>query len=356
MGNSGRDPYWMASVRREIIDHPAAESAIQDECTICHMPMMRYEAKLAGGKGTVFDHLPPDPDKLSDRLAEDGVSCTVCHQIQGDNLGKPESFVGGFKIDETTPWGKRKIFGPFDINAGRKTIMRSSSSFEPTENAEVIRSAQLCATCHTLLTKALDAQGQAIGELPEQVPYQEWLHSDYKNAQSCQSCHMPVVQHDVAVSSVFGEPQSGVSRHVFVGGNFLMQQMLNRYRDELHVTALPNELSAAAEGTVRNPAIQFGTGIDRLRAAERRTAGSGSFDPQPHRPQTAHGVPLPPRVAALDGARPQPARHLRIGRAASGWPHRGQRQRRRSRALRASLHPDHQPRPGTDLRRNSGGP
>jgi hypothetical protein len=252
MGNSGRDPYWMASVRREVTDHPAAQSNIEDECTICHMPMMRYEAKLAGGKGTVFNHLPSDPDKLSDRLAEDGVSCTVCHQITGENLGTPESFVGGFKIDETTPWGKRHIFGPYDIDAGRRTIMRSSSSFEPAENEEVIRSAQMCATCHTLFTKALDSQGKQIGELPEQVPYQEWLHSRYKDAQTCQSCHMPVVQHEVNIASVFGEPQAGVSRHVFVGGNFLLQQMLNRYRSELQVTALPNELGAAADNTIRN--------------------------------------------------------------------------------------------------------
>src|SRR3954466_3248553 len=34
MANSGRDPYWMAAVRRETIDHPAAAAMIQDECTI----------------------------------------------------------------------------------------------------------------------------------------------------------------------------------------------------------------------------------------------------------------------------------------------------------------------------------
>src|ERR1700760_2118826 len=34
MGNAGRDPYWMASVRRELMDHPTATAAIEDECTI----------------------------------------------------------------------------------------------------------------------------------------------------------------------------------------------------------------------------------------------------------------------------------------------------------------------------------
>ena len=112
--------------------------------------------------------------------------------------------------------------------------MKSSSTFRPTEGKQ-IRSSELCATCHTLLTKALNAQGEVIGELPEQVPYQEWLHSDYKDKQSCQSCHMPVVQQDVPITKVFGEPRAGFSRHVFVGGNFFMQRLLNQYRGDLGI-------------------------------------------------------------------------------------------------------------------------
>ncbi len=251
MGNSGRDPYWMAGVRRETIDHPTAAAAIQDECTICHMPMMRYEAKLAGGEGTVFEHLPPDPDKLSDRLADDGVSCTVCHQATDANFGKRESFVGGFKIDEKTPEGERHIYGPFEPTKGHTTIMKSSSAFQP-QQAPHIRASELCATCHTLLTQALDAQGKPIGELPEQVPYQEWLHSDYKETRSCQSCHMPVVDEDVPASSVFGEPRSGVARHTFVGGNFFMQRLLNKFRNDLSIKALPQEMNQAVNRTIEH--------------------------------------------------------------------------------------------------------
>jgi hypothetical protein len=44
MANSARDPYWLAGVRRETIDHPAARAAIEDECSICHMPMARHES------------------------------------------------------------------------------------------------------------------------------------------------------------------------------------------------------------------------------------------------------------------------------------------------------------------------
>jgi hypothetical protein len=249
MGNSGRDPYWMAGVRREMIDHPTATALIQDECSICHMPMMRYEAKLAGGEGQAFAHLPPDLGRLDDRLADEGVSCTVCHQITDVNFGTRASFVGGFKIDEKPVGGERHVFGPFEIDKGRTTIMHSSSSFTPKESKH-IRASELCATCHTLLTQALDSQGKVVGELPEQVPYQEWLHSEFKTTRSCQSCHMPAVKEKVPITTVFGEPREGFARHTFVGGNFFMQRILNRFRTDLGTPASPQEMDAAALRTI----------------------------------------------------------------------------------------------------------
>src|SRR6187551_3532982 len=48
MANSARDPYWQAGVRRETIDHPQAKAAIEDECSKCHMPMARYQARFEG--------------------------------------------------------------------------------------------------------------------------------------------------------------------------------------------------------------------------------------------------------------------------------------------------------------------
>ena len=41
-----------------------------------------------------------------------------------------------------------------------------------------------------------------------------------------------------------------MKRHVFVAANFFMQRMLNRYREELEVSALPQELTSAADYTV----------------------------------------------------------------------------------------------------------
>ncbi|PWT99414.1 MAG: hypothetical protein C5B51_27170 [Terriglobia bacterium] len=250
MANSGRDPYWQGSVRRESIDHPESLKAIEDECSICHMPMARYTAKLEGHEGQVFSHLPFDTGKPEDKLAADGVSCALCHQISKQKLGTRESFVGGFVLDTPDAKDQRPVYGPFKIEQGQTRIMRSSTGgFRPTES-DHIRQSELCATCHTLITTALGPGGKVIGELPEQMPYQEWLHSVYREKQSCQSCHMPVVKEDVAIAKVLAKPREGFSRHIFVAANFFMQRMLNRYRADLGVEALPQEFSNAADRTV----------------------------------------------------------------------------------------------------------
>jgi len=251
MANSSRDPYWQASVRRESLDHPESQSAIEDECAVCHMPIPRYEAKLRGKRGEVFSHLPFSADDERGRQAADGVSCSVCHQIGRQRLGTPESFNGGFVIDAPPGPDERPEYGPFEIEPGHRRIMLSSSEgYLPTQS-DHIRQSELCATCHTLLTQALGPNGAVIGRLPEQVPFQEWLHSDFRNTQSCQQCHMPAVSEPAPITRVFGTPRDGVARHTFVASNFFMQRMLNRYRDSLEIAALPQELANAADHTIR---------------------------------------------------------------------------------------------------------
>ena len=92
--------------------------------------------------------------------------------------GATASFTAGFVVDTRTAIGKREIFGPFQVDPGRKTIMRSSSGFQP-EQASHLESSEMCATCHTLFAHTLGPDGETIGELPEQVPYLEWRHGGY---------------------------------------------------------------------------------------------------------------------------------------------------------------------------------
>ena len=252
MANSARDPYWQAGVRRETIDHKESKAAIEDECSKCHMPMARYQSKFEGKEGEVFSRLRFGSDNRLDQMAQDGVSCSLCHQITKEKLGTAESLVGGFVVDTTRNLGEREEYGPFKIDDGENRIMRTSSGgYRPTEG-EQIRQSELCATCHTLITSALGPDGQKIGELPEQMPYQEWLNSDFREKQSCQNCHMPVVEEMVRVTNTLGKFREGMSRHVFVGGNFFMLRLLNRYRADLGVIALPQESEAAAARTIEH--------------------------------------------------------------------------------------------------------
>jgi hypothetical protein len=260
MANSSRDPYWQAGVRREVLDHPSAAQPIQDECATCHMPMARTQARMTGTEGRVFEHLPVrDDTNRFNRLAHDGVACSLCHQITDQNLGAPSSFTGGYVVSPPAARAPRPLFGPFRIERGIATIMRSATSFEPTESLH-IRQSELCATCHTLVTRARGPKGEIVGELPEQMPFLEWKHSALAAEQrTCQSCHMPPVEDEIPIASVMGAPRKGFARHTFVGGNFFVQRMLNRFRDELGVQAPAADLNAAAETTLANLRSQTAT-------------------------------------------------------------------------------------------------
>ncbi len=256
MANSSRDPYWQASARRETIDHPESKAIVEDECSVCHMPIPRYEAKLQGHEGEIFAFLPFSQKASEKKTAEmsaageDGVTCSVCHQIGKQKLGAKDSFSGGFVVDSPQSKDDHPEYGPYVIQNGQALIMQSSTGgFRPTFGDHMADSA-LCGTCHTLYTTARGPAGKAIGQLPEQMPYLEWLHSDYAGKQSCQSCHMPEVQGPAPIAAVLGVDRLGVRQHVFVGGNFFMQRMLNNYRNELSVVALPQELTSAADGSV----------------------------------------------------------------------------------------------------------
>lgn len=250
MANAARDPYWHAAVRREVTDHPESRAHIEHECSTCHMPMSHYEAEYNGQMAQVFANLPVNAAvSRRNMLAADGVSCTTCHQITDENLGEPGSFVGRFGLDSVTTMGQRHVYGPYPVDQGLSNLMHSSSGFLQKQSRHIQQS-EMCATCHTLITESLGPDEEVIGELPEQVPYLEWKHSSFLDRQSCQSCHMPVVEQPVAISSVLGQPREEVSRHTFRGGNFFMLKMLNRYRDDLGVQALPNEMSAAVNRTI----------------------------------------------------------------------------------------------------------
>src|SRR6202051_3871066 len=231
------------------MDHPESTQVIQDECSICHMPAVRLADRDSGKHTQVFSRFPLQKFPEGDRAAEDGVTCSVCHQIEKTGLGTDATFVGNVVISNLGQNGKRPEKGPFDIHKGHQTVMHSSTATYFPTRGDHIRDAGLCGSCHTLITSALGPKGEKVAKFPEQVPYQEWQHSDYATKQTSQDCHMPVVNEPVPVTALYGKLREGMHRHVFVGSNFVMEGMLQDHRDELAKEALPGEMDAAMKRT-----------------------------------------------------------------------------------------------------------
>src|SRR2546425_10863053 len=90
---------------------------------------------------------------------------------------------------------------------------------------------------------------------------------------------MPVVEEMVRVTNTMGKYREGMSRHTFVGGNFFMQRLLNKYRGDLGVIALPEEFEAAATRTIEHLKSKTAQiSIDRVDAVFASTASDGRLE------------------------------------------------------------------------------
>jgi len=125
----------------------------------------------------------------------------ICHQIEKTGLGTEATFVGNVVIAKPVQNDLRPEYGPFDIDKGYQTVMHSSTATYVPTRGDHMRDAGLCGSCHTLYTSALGPRGEKVAKFPEQMPFQEWQHSDYATKQTCQDCHMPVVNESVPVTA-----------------------------------------------------------------------------------------------------------------------------------------------------------
>lgn len=249
LANAARDPYWQASVRKEVVRNPSYGDVVQDKCATCHMPLARFTAATKGDKGRVLDDGFLNPQSGSHVLAMEGVSCTLCHQMPATKLGQSDTFSGGYIIDPQIPAGQRPAYGPFVTEPTQAALMQAASGFTPVQGLHVQQSA-LCATCHNLYTPTIDRNGHIVGEFPEQALHLEWQHSGYRERQSCQDCHLPAAQGPVSLSVTGSEPRSPVLKHTFVGGNVFMLDILRLFGTDLAVTASDEQIQAARERTL----------------------------------------------------------------------------------------------------------
>jgi len=198
MANATRDPYWHAVAAAELHNFPMLEEAINDECTVCHAPMANDLAKKEGLNLQIFSsgsieqgdftegfYSMNEEDELFNH-AMDGVSCSLCHQMEDVNFGNDESMTGGYTIlgSQTGDPSDRPAYGQYtDPDVG---YMRQQSGFLPKHGAHLSTS-ESCATCHNLNIEPVNSEGEhveGVGHFAEQAIYTEWLNSDYSVAKS----------------------------------------------------------------------------------------------------------------------------------------------------------------------------
>lgn len=255
MAHAARDPFFLASVQSEVLQNPALSAVIEEFCANCHMPMARTQAVAVGGVGAILGGGFINPDNDLHEAAQDGVSCTLCHQIQDDFLfGGPSSFNGGYVIDTSTDSPDRIIFGPYAVPQETE-VMQGAVGFIPA-GGEHIMDSGLCATCHTLFTPVVDGEGQLTGEtFPEQVQFLEWQFSEFGDGigedRSCQACHMPDAEGEVVLSLVPTNlsGREPFAQHVFLGGNVFMLRLLRDNSEELGLTASTEQFDDAIART-----------------------------------------------------------------------------------------------------------
>lgn len=244
MANAARDPYWQATVRAEGLTNPHLRTVIEDKCAHCHTPMAYATVAAVDEDAPLLDNGFLNPEHELHALAIDGVSCTLCHQIEETNFGTPESFSGEYVIDADAPAGERVSYGPFSVDEAQALIMQATSGYAPVQS-EHIQQSEHCATCHTLYTPFVDTAGEVAGIFPEQTPYLEWLNSDYADATSCQACHMPQAEGGVVLSITGGDPRSPFMQHAFAGGNVFLLDVFRAFGEELGATASGEHFDAA---------------------------------------------------------------------------------------------------------------
>ncbi|MEW6221508.1 MAG: hypothetical protein AB1634_18525 [Thermodesulfobacteriota bacterium] len=267
MANAAKDPFWQAKVASEVVRLPGLAPVIETKCANCHMPMAYVEATAEGGANSpVAVSAILAADHPLHEAGMDGVSCTLCHQIQDRNLGRPEGFSGAFVIDTSAQAPDRPLFGPYPDPV--TWPMATSVRYTPTYSQHVNDSA-FCATCHTLYTPYVNARGEVAGVFPEQTAYLEWQHSIFGQAvparydlgespgpgRLCQECHMPHSQHNPVTIARYApsevQAKDHFSQHLFVGGNAFMLTLMADNLAPLGLTASTEHLEATRARTVR---------------------------------------------------------------------------------------------------------
>ena len=255
MANSAKDPFWRAKVAHEVAVNPSHQLELEDKCTSCHAPLGHFNAHHLGELHYSMAQL------FHDSLALDGVSCVACHQ-QAPSVGN--TFSGVLEFDSTM------IYGQYGAGKDEEPLheppMLLYTGYNIGYGAHVDGS-EVCAGCHSLVTQTADLNGNPTGQdYVEQATYHEWLNSAYADdgasPAECQDCHMPKVDEGVVIASgaLFLNPREPFSKHILVGGNVQMLEIMRDNVEALGLSATEEQFDSTIAWTrdlLRNETVEL---------------------------------------------------------------------------------------------------
>ncbi len=267
MGLAGRDPIFFSQLNSEVTLHGNAQNPqgtgkefVENLCLHCH-GVMGQRQYFADTKKLFTRAQMHDPESPYGALARDGISCTVCHRIAADGLGKPETYTGNFNVGPAD-----HMNGPFSDPL--KLPMKNALGMQP-QQANQITDSALCGSCHTIVLPVYRANGEPVitnGQprtFTEQATFFEWQNSVFTDggskAESCQQCHMPntylrdgvlskplaykianiedntfpAVDHRAPDAKITLERRDDYRRHLLLGINVFALEMFKQFRTEL---------------------------------------------------------------------------------------------------------------------------
>lgn len=203
-----------------------ADPKMHNHCGTCHTPV---------GITTKTVEFHPDEGLhgkfTGPPMAEQGVSCDVCHTISGTNLEKTAVLEHG---------NASFIVSPGSVK--RATLVDAKSPYHETEYSEHHSKSDFCGNCHNIFHPG--------NNFPIERTYDEWKYSIYaQNDIQCQDCHMVPVAVATQVADTLKPPEElndpslegfaalggkwrkVVHRHEFVGGNAVVTAVLNAGKD-----------------------------------------------------------------------------------------------------------------------------
>jgi hypothetical protein len=184
----------------------------QNICVSCHAPL-----------ATALSRSATLPFKAQGALAEpalleEGVSCSVCHQWQGE----PKTASGGLSAFQDGLVPGHTFFGGFDDPVG--------NAFHQSQASPLFQNpSQLCRNCHSVeYDRNGDGKIERGTDLVLQSLFDEWQDFQKQGgASDCVDCHMPRVKGERAAESALipfeqdaDAPARQLRRHTFVAVDY----------------------------------------------------------------------------------------------------------------------------------------